>query len=82
MRYVIGIDLGGTAVNYTVVDEQQNILVEGLCEHPARAVEGPKICINQIAEAQCRHWPVRVYPWRMSPQWDLTLPVQPAPRVC
>ena len=38
MRYVIGIDLGGTAVNYTVVDEKQNILVKGLCEHPARAV--------------------------------------------
>lgn len=50
MRYVIGVDLGGTAVNYTVVDEKQNILVNGLCEHPARSVEGPEICINQIAE--------------------------------
>ena len=50
MRYVIGIDLGGTAINYTVVDEKQNILVSGLCEHPARSVEGPEICINQIAE--------------------------------
>jgi len=50
MRYVMGIDLGGTAINYTVMDEKQNILVAGLCEHPARSVEGPKICISQIAE--------------------------------
>src|SRR5215469_3111000 len=49
MRYVIGIDLGGTAINYTVVDEKQNILIDGLCEHPARSVEGPEICIDQIA---------------------------------
>ena len=50
MRYVMGIDLGGTAINYTVMDEKQNILVSGLCEHPARSVEGPKICISQIVE--------------------------------
>jgi predicted NBD/HSP70 family sugar kinase len=50
MRYVVGIDLGGTAVNYTVVDEQQNILIQGLCEHPARSVEGPEICLQQIAD--------------------------------
>jgi predicted NBD/HSP70 family sugar kinase len=50
MRHVIGIDLGGTAVNYTVVDEDQNILIHGLCEHPARAVEGPEICLSQIVD--------------------------------
>jgi glucokinase len=50
MRYVIGIDLGGTAVNYTVADEKQNILIQGLCEHPARSVEGPEICLSQIVE--------------------------------
>ena len=49
MRYVIGIDLGGTAINYTVMDEEQNVLVDGLCEYPARSVEGPEICIDQIA---------------------------------
>ena len=48
MRYVIGIDLGGTAINYTVADELQNILIQGLCEHPARSVEGPEICLAQI----------------------------------
>lgn len=50
MRYVIGIDLGGTAINYTVADEKQNILIQGLCEHPARSVEGPEICMAQIVE--------------------------------
>jgi glucokinase len=50
MRYVIGIDLGGTAVNYTVVDEKQNILLSGLCEYPARSIEGPEICLTQIAD--------------------------------
>jgi glucokinase len=50
MRYVVGVDLGGTAVNYTVVDEQQNILIHGLCEHPARSTEGPEVCISQIVE--------------------------------
>ncbi|MFP5277663.1 MAG: ROK family protein [Acidobacteriota bacterium] len=50
MRYVAGVDLGGTAVNYTVADEKQNILIQGLCEHPARSVEGPDICLTQIAD--------------------------------
>ena len=50
MRYVIGIDLGGTAINYTVADEKKNILIQGLCEHPARSVEGPDICLAQIAD--------------------------------
>ena len=50
MRYVVGIDLGGTAINYTVLDEKQNILIKGLCEHPARSVEGPAICLQQIAD--------------------------------
>ena len=36
---VAGVDLGGTAINYTLLDEQEKFLIEGLCEHPAR-VEG------------------------------------------
>ena len=50
MRYVAGVDLGGTAVNYTVADEKQNILIAGLCEHPARSVEGPDVCLAQISD--------------------------------
>jgi glucokinase len=47
---VAGVDLGGTAVNYTLVDEQEKFLITGLCEHPALAKQGPEICLQQIAE--------------------------------
>ena len=40
---VAGIDLGGTAINYTFVDEGGRWLIDGLCEHPARAKEGPGV---------------------------------------
>src|SRR6476646_6989557 len=49
-RIVAGIDLGGTAVNYTFLDaDTGEFLVPGLAEHPARAKEGPDICLTQIA---------------------------------
>ncbi len=50
MRIVAGVDLGGTAINYTLVNEKEKFLIEGLCEHPARSKEGPDICLAQIAE--------------------------------
>lgn len=51
MAIVAGIDLGGTAVNYTLLDvEPRRFLIEGLCEHPARVVEGPDISLQQIAD--------------------------------
>lgn len=50
MSVVAGIDLGGTAINYTFVDESGRWLIEGLCEHPARAREGPLVCLQQIAD--------------------------------
>lgn len=49
MTLVAGIDLGGTAINYTFVDAGGRWLIDGLCEHPARAKEGPQICLEQIA---------------------------------
>lgn len=49
-RIVAGVDLGGTAVNYTFLDEHGHFLIQGLCEHPARSVEGPDICLAQIAD--------------------------------
>jgi len=49
-KVVAGIDLGGTAINYTFLDERGEFLIEGLCEHPARSIEGPDICIGQIAD--------------------------------
>ena len=47
---VAGIDLGGTAVNYTFLDERGQFLLDGLCEYPSRSVEGPGICLDQIAD--------------------------------
>lgn len=50
MKYVAGVDLGGTAVNYTIVDAQGRFLIEGLCEHPALSVQGPDVCLKQIED--------------------------------
>ena len=50
MPVAAGIDLGGTAVNYTFLTSEGSWLIDGLCEHPARAQEGPAICLQQIAD--------------------------------
>lgn len=50
MSVVAGIDLGGTAINYTLVDANGKFLIDGLCEHPARSKEGPDVCLAQIAD--------------------------------
>ena len=50
MGVVAGVDLGGTAVNYTLVNDEEKFLVEGLCEHPSLAKQGPEICLQQIAD--------------------------------
>ena len=50
MHIVAGIDLGGTAINYTLLNEQGHFLIDGLCEHPALSREGPQICLRQIEE--------------------------------
>jgi glucokinase len=47
---VAGIDLGGTAINYTLVDQQERFLIESLCEHPALSKQGPEVCLRQIAD--------------------------------
>jgi glucokinase len=50
VQAVTGIDLGGTAVNYTLLNEQEKFLIEVLCEHPALAKQGPDVCLQQIAD--------------------------------
>ena len=50
MQVVAGVDLGGTAINYTLVDRDEHFLIEGLCEHPALAKQGPEVCLQQIAD--------------------------------
>jgi predicted NBD/HSP70 family sugar kinase len=50
VEIVAGVDLGGTAVNYTLINKEEKFLIEGLCEHPARSKEGPEICLQQIED--------------------------------
>jgi glucokinase len=51
MAIVAGIDLGGTAVNYTVFDSARGqFLIDGLCEFPALVAQGPDVCLRQIAD--------------------------------
>ena len=50
MQIVAGIDLGGTAVNYTLVDQEEKFLIEALCEYPALSKQGPEVCLQQIAD--------------------------------
>jgi predicted NBD/HSP70 family sugar kinase len=50
MHVVAGVDLGGTAINYTFLDANDRFLIEGLFEHPALSREGPEVCLSQIAE--------------------------------
>jgi glucokinase len=50
VQIVAGVDLGGSAINYTLVNGQEQFLIEGLCEYPARSREGPEVCLQQIAD--------------------------------
>ena len=50
MKVVAGVDLGGTAINYTIVNAEERFLVEGLCEHPALSTQGPDVCLRQIED--------------------------------
>src|SRR5882724_5360240 len=50
VQVVAGVDLGGTAINYTLVDRDEKFLIEGLCEHPALARQGPEVCLKQIED--------------------------------
>ena len=50
MPIIAGVDLGGTAVNYTLIDGDGRFLIDGLCEHPARSIEGPEVCLQQIED--------------------------------
>src|ERR1700687_1952162 len=50
VEVVAGVDLGGTAINYTLVNGKEQFLIEGLFEYPARSKEGPAICLQQIED--------------------------------
>jgi glucokinase len=50
VEVVAGIDLGGTAINYTLITRDEKFLIEGLCEHPALSKQGPTVCLQQIED--------------------------------
>ena len=50
MPFVAGVDLGGNAINYTLIDANERFLIDGLCEHPALSRQGPDICLAQIEQ--------------------------------
>jgi glucokinase len=50
MPVIAGIDLGGTAINYTLLTNREEFLIDGLCEHPALSRKGPDVCLRQIEE--------------------------------
>ena len=50
MEVVAGIDLGGTAINYTLITREEKFLIDGLCEHPALSKQGPEVCLQQIED--------------------------------
>ena len=50
MHVVAGVDLGGTAINYTFLTPDERFLIDGLCEHPALSKEGPVVCLQQIED--------------------------------
>jgi len=50
VKVVAGVDLGGTAINYTIVTTDEKFLIEGLCEHPALSTSGPAVCLGQIED--------------------------------
>ncbi len=50
MTVVAGVDLGGTAINYTLLSQDEKFLIEELQEHPALSKQGPEVCLQQIAE--------------------------------
>jgi glucokinase len=48
---VVGLDVGGTMTNTTVLDSAGHFLVDGLVEVPSRVLEGPEATIDALADA-------------------------------
>lgn len=46
---VVGIDIGGTAVNATILDERGQFLIEKMIEVPSRVAEGPAAALEAVA---------------------------------
>ncbi|GAA1786767.1 glucokinase [Luedemannella flava] len=48
---VVGLDVGGTAINATVLDANGDFLVDRLVEIPSRVLEGPRVAVEALADA-------------------------------
>jgi glucokinase len=48
---VVGLDVGGTSINATVLDGGRNFLVDRLVETPSRVLDGPGVAIEALAAA-------------------------------
>jgi predicted NBD/HSP70 family sugar kinase len=49
-KVVLGIDVGGTATNATVLDEHGDFLVDGMVEVPSRVTEGPAAALQAVED--------------------------------
>ena len=49
--YLVGLDNGGTANKFTVMDREGNFLIDRLVELPSRVTEGPSAAIGALREA-------------------------------
>ena len=79
MEVVAGVDLGGTAINYTLVNREEQFLIEGLCEHPALSKQGPEVCLQQIADGLKSPPNWRALRLTTSSRLALILPGRPVP---
>jgi predicted NBD/HSP70 family sugar kinase len=50
-RTVVGLDVGGTAINATVLDSTGQFLIDHLVETPSRVLEGPEVAVEALATA-------------------------------
>lgn len=48
---VVGLDIGGTTTNATVLDDAGQFLVDKLCETPSRVLDGPDAALGALAES-------------------------------
>jgi predicted NBD/HSP70 family sugar kinase len=50
-QVVVGLDVGGTSTNATVLDGSGRFLVDRLVETPSRVLDGPEVTVEALAEA-------------------------------
>ena len=48
---VVGLDVGGTAINATVLDADGTFLIDRLVEVPSRVLDGPAVAVESLAGA-------------------------------